>query len=117
MAHFSPKRSRKKDIQSPKLHHRSILNKDQFVWGIHSILEALKVCPHCVKEISVEKLEKSGWEILAEKVDKSDQTINYNLFLSKEDQLNHIFTLLLTPDVINLFVNTDSSNIVTDSLP
>jgi 23S rRNA (guanosine2251-2'-O)-methyltransferase len=58
MAHFSPKRSRKKDIQSPKSHHRSILNKDQFVWGIHSVLEALKACPHCVKEIFVEKGKK-----------------------------------------------------------
>ncbi len=58
MAHFSPKRSRKKDIQSPKSHHRSILNKDQLIWGIHSILEALKTCPHCVTEIFVEKGRK-----------------------------------------------------------
>ncbi len=58
MAHFSPKRSRKKDIQLPKSHHRSISPKDQHVWGIHSILEALNACPHGVKEIFVEKGKK-----------------------------------------------------------
>ena len=58
MAHFSPKRSRKKDIQSPKSHHHFNYSKDQFIWGIHSILEALKACPHCVKEIFVEKQKK-----------------------------------------------------------
>ena len=57
--HSPSKRSRKKNIQSQKPHHRSTPPKDLFVWGIHSILEAFKASPHCVKEIFIEK-EKKG---------------------------------------------------------
>ena len=58
MTHSSPKKSRKKNIQSKKTHHRSAPPKDQIIWGIHSLLEALKACPNCVKEIFVEKGRK-----------------------------------------------------------
>jgi 23S rRNA (guanosine2251-2'-O)-methyltransferase len=58
MSHSPPKRSRNKNIQSQKSYHRTALNKDLFVWGIHPVLEALKALPHCVKEIFVEKGRK-----------------------------------------------------------
>ena len=58
MTHSSPKKSRNKNIQSKKTHHRSAPPKDQIIWGIHSLLEALKACPNCVKEIFVEKGRK-----------------------------------------------------------
>ena len=58
MAHIPPKKSRNKNIQLQKSHHRSALNKDLFIWGIHPVLEALKTNPHCVKEIFVEKGKK-----------------------------------------------------------
>jgi 23S rRNA (guanosine2251-2'-O)-methyltransferase len=58
MSHSPPKKSRNKNRQSQKLHHRSARNKDIFIWGVHPVLEALKALPHCVKEIFVEKGKK-----------------------------------------------------------
>jgi 23S rRNA (guanosine2251-2'-O)-methyltransferase len=58
MAYSPPKRSRKKSIQPPEKRHGSTLQKDQLIWGIHSVLEALKACPRCVKKIFVEKRRK-----------------------------------------------------------
>lgn len=58
MSHSPPKKSRNKNRQSQKLHHRSARNKDIFIWGVHPVLEALKALPHSVKEIFVEKGKK-----------------------------------------------------------
>ncbi len=58
MSQSPPQRSRKKNIQSKKPQHRTAPPKDLFVGGIHSVLEALKANPHCVKEIFVEKDKK-----------------------------------------------------------
>ena len=58
MSHSPPKRFRNKKIHSQKSYHRTALSKDLFIWGIHSVLEALKALPHCVKEIFVEKGKK-----------------------------------------------------------
>jgi len=69
-----------------------------------------------LKEISVEKLEKSGWELFAANFEEIDQTVNYDLFLSKDDQLNNLFTMFLTPSVMNLFGGEDSSLTADDSL-
>jgi len=60
MVHSSPKRPRKKNIQSQKSRHRSITSNEIFVDGVHSVLEALKTSPRCVKEIFVEKRKKGS---------------------------------------------------------
>ena len=58
MAYSPPKKSRKTNIQPQKKRHRPTPQKDQLIWGIHPVLEALKACPNCVKEIFVEKHKK-----------------------------------------------------------
>ena len=56
---YSPsKKSHKKNIQPPPKRHRSTSPKSQVIWGIHSVLEALKAYPDCVKEIFIEKHKK-----------------------------------------------------------
>lgn len=70
-----------------------------------------------LKEISIKKLHNSGWEILTDNVDKNDQTVNYDLFLSREDELNNVITLLLTPEMIDIFTSVDSLAVPNDSLP
>lgn len=69
-----------------------------------------------LKEKSVEHLKKLGWEILQDKKDSAIQSINYELFNSKEEQLNNIFTLFLTQDVKNMFMEDDTVVTKPDSL-
>jgi len=38
-----------------KSRHSGITAKEQFIWGIHPVLEALRTCPHCIKEIIISK--------------------------------------------------------------
>jgi 23S rRNA (guanosine2251-2'-O)-methyltransferase len=56
---YSPsKKSRKKNTQSKKIHHRSSPAKDVLIGGFNSVLEALKSSPACVKEVFVDKGKK-----------------------------------------------------------
>jgi 23S rRNA (guanosine2251-2'-O)-methyltransferase len=38
-----------------KSRYISKTSKEQLVWGIHPVLEALQACPHCIKEIIISK--------------------------------------------------------------
>jgi len=69
-----------------------------------------------LKEKSAEHLKEMGWEILQDQTDSTVHSINYDLFNSKEDQLNNIFTLFLTQDVKEMFMGSDSIIAGTDSL-
>ena len=70
-----------------------------------------------LKEKSAEHLKEMGWEILQDRIDSTKHSKNYNLFNSKEDQLNNIFTLFLTQDVKNMFMEVDTVIAKSDSLP
>jgi len=70
-----------------------------------------------LKEKSAEHLKEMGWEILQNQTDSTEHSKNYELFNSKEDQLNNIFTLFLTQDVKNMFMENDSIIAESDSLP
>ena len=69
-----------------------------------------------LKEKSAERLKEMGWEILQNQTDSSVHSKNYDLFNSKEDQLNNIFTLFLTQDVKDMFIENDSAIVDSDSL-
>ena len=69
------------------------------------------------KEKYAEQLNEMGWEMLKEKMDSTIHSENYNLFFSKEEQLNNLFTLFLTEDLKNIFSDEDSLFISSDSLP
>jgi hypothetical protein len=69
-----------------------------------------------LKEKSYEHLKELGWEILRDRKDSVAQSINYELFNSKEEQLNNIFTLFLTQDVKNMFMGDDTLFAISDSL-
>jgi hypothetical protein len=70
-----------------------------------------------LREKSIEHLKELGWEILHDKIDSTNHSINYDLFNSKEDQLNNIFTLFLSQNVNNMFLESDTVSMTTDSLP
>ena len=61
-----------------------------------------------LKEKSVQQLKEMGWEILQDKMESTMHSNNYDLFNSKEDQLNNIFTLFLSQDVKNMFMEYDT---------
>jgi len=69
-----------------------------------------------LKEKSAEHLEEMGWEILQNQTDSTVHSKNYDLFNSREDQLNNIFTLFLTEDVKDMFIENDSAIVESDSL-
>jgi hypothetical protein len=70
-----------------------------------------------LKEKSAEHLKEMGWEILQNRIDSTQHSKNYELFNSKEDQLNNIFTLFLSQDVKNMFMENDTTVANSDSLP
>lgn len=70
-----------------------------------------------LKEKSVEHLKELGWEIDRDRTDSTMHSENYELFNSREDQLNSIFTLFLTQDVKDMFMEYDSAAAKADSLP
>lgn len=69
-----------------------------------------------LKEKSYEHLKELGWEILRDRKDSVAQSTNYELFNSKEEQLNNVFTLFLTQDVKNMFMEDDTVFAISDSL-
>lgn len=69
-----------------------------------------------LKEKSIEHLKELGWETFKVKKDSASQSINFELFNSREEQLNNIFTLFLTQDVKNMFMNDDTVLTNSDSL-
>ena len=69
-----------------------------------------------LKEKSAEHLRELGWEIFQNKLDSTIHSKNYDLFNSREDQLNNIFTLFLTQDVKNMFMENDTLSTKADSL-
>jgi len=70
-----------------------------------------------LKEISKDRLEKSGWDLITENLSETEHRINYDLFLANEDQLNNLFTIFLTPNLVSLFNSKDTANVIADSLP
>lgn len=70
-----------------------------------------------LKEKSAEQLKELGWELNNENNDSTRYFNNYDLFSSREDELNNIFTLFLTQDVKNMFMGNDSIDTSSDSLP
>ncbi len=69
-----------------------------------------------LKEKSAEHLKEMGWEMLEDKMDSTIHSKNYELFNAKEEQLNNIFTLFLTQDVKNMFMENDTITVNSDSL-
>ena len=51
----SPSQKFRKNIHTKKTSSRFHSKSEQFVWGIHPVLEALKACPQAISDISVEK--------------------------------------------------------------
>jgi 23S rRNA (guanosine2251-2'-O)-methyltransferase len=53
----SPAQKFRKSIHTKKRDSRAQSKAEQFVWGIHSVQEALKVCPQIIQEIIVGKVK------------------------------------------------------------
>ena len=70
-----------------------------------------------LKEKSAEHLKEFGWEFLHEKFKNVETGVNYDLFKSKEDQLNSLFSLFLNQDIKDLLNGYDSTIVFNDSLP
>ncbi len=58
MVHSPSKKSRKQSQKSQKTRYRSIPNDDQIIWGIHSVMEALKASPQYVREVFIDEFRK-----------------------------------------------------------
>ena len=58
----SPLQKFRKNVQTKKIGHRSHHKAEELVWGINPVEEALKVCPHAIREIIVAK-EKPGFRL------------------------------------------------------
>lgn len=69
-----------------------------------------------LKQKSAVQLKEMGWEMFKDRIDSTLYLTNYELFNSKEEQLNNIFTLFLSQDVKNMFMGIDSLIAVSDSL-
>ena len=78
--------------------------------------EITKYWIYRLKEKSAEHLNEMGWEMLQNRMDSTHHSNNYELFNSKEDQLNNIFTLFLSQDVKNMFMEVDTVIAKSDSL-
>jgi len=51
----SPSQKSRTNIYTKKIGLRSHHKAEEFIWGIHPVEEALKVCPHAIREIIVAK--------------------------------------------------------------
>jgi 23S rRNA (guanosine2251-2'-O)-methyltransferase len=58
----SPLQKFRKNVQTKKIGPRSHHKAEELVWGINPVEEALKVCPHAIREIIVAK-EKPGFRL------------------------------------------------------
>ena len=58
----SPLQKFRKNVQTKKIGPRSHHKAEELVWGINPVEEALKVCPHAIREIIVVK-EKPGFRL------------------------------------------------------
>ena len=55
MTKFPARKSRKKPGKPKRIRNKGNTAKDQLIWGINPVMEALSVCPEAIREIFVDK--------------------------------------------------------------